>query len=58
MKRRRLRFEGYKNVRAGDIEFTPAPWIYAIIGRNGGGKPDLIEAILQILIGCRNGKRQ
>lgn len=52
MKLRRLQIEGYKNVSACNIEFTQSPLINAIIGSNGSGKSNLIEAILQILIGC------
>lgn len=52
MKLRRLKIEGYKNVRSCDIEFTQSPLINAVIGSNGSGKSNLIEAILQILIGC------
>jgi len=52
MKLRRLQIEGYKNVRSCDIEFTESPLINAVIGSNGSGKSNLIEAIVQILIGC------
>jgi len=52
MKLRRLEIEGYKNVRSCDIEFTDSPLINAVIGSNGSGKSNLIEAIIQILIGC------
>lgn len=52
MKLRRLQIEGYKNVRSCNIEFTQAPLINAVIGSNGSGKSNLIEAIIQIMIGC------
>lgn len=52
MKLRRLQIEGYKNVRSCDIEFTQSSLINAVIGSNGSGKSNLIEAIIQILIGC------
>jgi len=52
MKFRRLRIEGYKNVSSCDIEFMESPLINAVIGSNGSGKSNLIEAIIQILIGC------
>ncbi len=51
MKLRRLQIEGYKNVCSCDIEFTDTSLINAVIGSNGSGKSNLIEAILQILIG-------
>lgn len=51
MKLRRLQIDGYKNVRSCDIEFTQSPLINAVIGSNGSGKSNLIEAIIQILIG-------
>ncbi len=52
MKLKRLQIEGYKNIRSCDIEFTQSPLINAVIGSNGSGKSNLIEAIIQILIGC------
>jgi predicted ATPase len=52
MKLKRLRITGYKNLRLCDIEFLPAPLMHAVIGSNGSGKSNLIEAILQIFIGC------
>jgi energy-coupling factor transporter ATP-binding protein EcfA2 len=52
MKIRRLQIAGYKNIRSCEIEFTQAPLIHAVIGSNGSGKSNLIEAIIQILIGC------
>ncbi len=52
MKLRRLQIDGYKNVRACDIEFTRSHLINAVIGSNGSGKSNLIEAILHILVGC------
>lgn len=52
MKLRRLRIEGFKNVHACDIDFTSSPLINAVIGGNGSGKSNLIEAVLQILVGC------
>lgn len=51
MKLRRLQIDGYKNIRGCDIEFTAPHLIHAVIGSNGSGKSNLIEAILQILIG-------
>lgn len=52
MKPRRLQINGYKNIRSCDIEFTDSSLIHAVIGSNGSGKSNLIEAIIQILIGC------
>lgn len=52
MKLKRLQIDGYKNLRSCDIEFTQSPLINAVIGSNGSGKSNLIEAIIQILIGC------
>jgi energy-coupling factor transporter ATP-binding protein EcfA2 len=51
MKLKRLQIDGYKNVRDCDIDFTNPQLINAIIGGNGSGKSNLIEAIIQILIG-------
>jgi energy-coupling factor transporter ATP-binding protein EcfA2 len=52
VKLRRLQIDGYKNIRSCDIEFTQSQLINAVIGSNGSGKSNLIEAIIQILIGC------
>jgi len=52
MKLRRLQIAGFKNIRSCDIAFTQSPLINAVIGSNGSGKSNLIEAIIQILIGC------
>jgi energy-coupling factor transporter ATP-binding protein EcfA2 len=52
MKLKRLQISGYKNIRDCDIEFTQSPLINAVIGSNGSGKSNLIEALLHILVGC------
>lgn len=57
MKLKRLQISGYKNIRDCDIEFTQSPLINAVIGSNGSGKSNLIEAILHILVGCYFEKR-
>jgi ABC-type lipoprotein export system ATPase subunit len=49
---KRLHVASYKNVRNCEVAFSPGPWIHAVIGSNGSGKSNLIEAILEILIGC------
>lgn len=46
-----LRIKNYKNLRDCEIEFAQPHLLNAIIGGNGSGKSNLIEAILQILIG-------
>lgn len=51
MKLTRLWVDNYKNLRNCEIEFAQASLLNAIIGSNGSGKSNLIEAILQILIG-------
>ena len=51
MKLGRLRIRNYKNLRDCEIEFAQPHLLNAIIGGNGSGKSNLIEAILQILIG-------
>jgi energy-coupling factor transporter ATP-binding protein EcfA2 len=51
MKLKRLKISDYKNIRACDVEFTSSHVLYAVIGSNGSGKSNLIEGILQILIG-------
>lgn len=52
MKLKRLQIQGYKNIQSCDVEFTQSPLITAVIGGNGSGKSNLIEAILGILVGC------
>lgn len=52
MRLRRVQVDGYKNIRLCDVDFTKSPMINAVIGSNGSGKSNLIEAIIQILIGC------
>lgn len=52
MKLKRLQIDGYKNVCGCEIEFDGTHLINAVIGGNGSGKSNLIEAIIQILIGC------
>lgn len=51
MKFRRLQVECFKNVQACDVSFSREPLIHAVIGSNGSGKSNLIEAIIHILIG-------
>ena len=51
MKLRQLYIDGYKNLRACNIEFAQSPLINAVIGSNGSGKSNLIEALLHILLG-------
>lgn len=51
MKLGRLWVKDYKNLRNCEIEFAHPFLLNAIIGSNGSGKSNLIEAILQILIG-------
>ena len=52
MRLRRLRVASYKNLRGCEIEFADRPWLHAVIGSKGSGKSNLIEAILEILVGC------
>jgi energy-coupling factor transporter ATP-binding protein EcfA2 len=47
----RLWVKDYKNLRNCEIEFREPRLLNALIGDNGSGKSNLIEAILQILIG-------
>lgn len=52
MKLQRLWVKDYKNLRECEVDFSQSNLLTAIIGINGSGKSNLIEAILQILIGC------
>jgi len=52
MKLHRLWVKNYKNLRECEVDFSKSQLLTAIIGINGSGKSNLIEAILQILIGC------
>jgi energy-coupling factor transporter ATP-binding protein EcfA2 len=51
MKLHRLWVKDYKNLRECEIDFSQSKLLTAIIGINGSGKSNLIEAILHILIG-------
>ncbi|RYD68722.1 MAG: hypothetical protein EOP83_00150 [Verrucomicrobiaceae bacterium] len=51
MRLERLRIKGYKNLRDCNIEFHQPYLLNAVIGNNGSGKSNLMEAILHILIG-------
>jgi energy-coupling factor transporter ATP-binding protein EcfA2 len=51
MKLEYLWIDHYKNLRNCEIDFTTSPLLTAIIGLNGSGKSNLLEAILHILIG-------
>jgi ABC-type lipoprotein export system ATPase subunit len=57
MKLRRLRVNNYKNLRQCEVDFSQSSLLTAIIGINGSGKSNLIEAILHILIGVYFRKR-
>ncbi len=51
MKLHYLRVTGFKNLHDCKVSFNPDYSLNAIIGGNGSGKSNLIEAILHILIG-------
>jgi energy-coupling factor transporter ATP-binding protein EcfA2 len=51
MKLRSVRISRYKNLRDCAIEFVDGEWMNCIIGSNGSGKSNLIEAILLIMLG-------
>ena len=51
MKLGRLWIKNYKNLRNCEITFASPQFLNAVIGSNGSGKSNLIEAILHILIG-------
>ena len=46
-----LRVDDFKNLRKCEIEFAQSNLLTAVIGGNGSGKSNLVEAILHILIG-------
>jgi predicted ATP-dependent endonuclease of OLD family len=50
MKLRHLWIDGYKNLRQCEIAFAQRRLLNAVIGNNGSGKSNLIEAILHILV--------
>jgi energy-coupling factor transporter ATP-binding protein EcfA2 len=50
MKLRRIWIDGYKNLKQCEIAFDQQPLLNAVIGSNGSGKSNLVEAILHILI--------
>jgi energy-coupling factor transporter ATP-binding protein EcfA2 len=51
MKLERLWIKNYKNLRNCEIEFSQPHLLNAVIGSNGSGKSNIVEAILHILIG-------
>lgn len=51
MKLQRVRIAGYKNLIDTSIEFSDEQVPLAIIGNNGTGKSNLIEALLHIFVG-------
>jgi ABC-type Mn2+/Zn2+ transport system ATPase subunit len=51
MKLERLWIKDYKNLRNCEIEFPRHRLLNAIIGSNGSGKSNIVEAILHVLIG-------
>lgn len=51
MKLGRLWIKDYKNLRDCEIEFPRPHLLNAVIGSNGSGKSNIIEAVLHILIG-------
>jgi energy-coupling factor transporter ATP-binding protein EcfA2 len=51
MKLERLWIKGYKNLRDCEIEFPQPHLLNAVIGSNGSGKSNIVEAILHVLIG-------
>ena len=51
MQLNKVYIDGYKNLIKTSIEIQPADIPLAIIGNNGTGKSNLIEALLHIFIG-------
>lgn len=52
MKLERLWVKNFKNLRDCEIEFPRRQLLNAVIGNNGSGKSNVVEAILHILIGA------
>src|SRR5689334_13718194 len=44
----RLRIPGYRNLRSFEIDFDESQPTTVLLGRNGSGKSNLIEAIVEI----------
>ena len=53
MKLEHLWVDDFKNLRECEIEFAQPTLLSAVIGGNGSGKSNLVEAILHILIVLR-----
>lgn len=51
MKLERLWIKDYKNLRNCEVGFPQPHLLNAVIGGNGSGKSNIVEAILHILIG-------
>lgn len=51
MKLKRLWIKDYKNLRNCEVEFPQPHLLNAVIGSNGSGKSNIVEAILHVLIG-------
>jgi len=51
MKLKRLWIKDYKNLRNCEVEFPQHHLLNAVIGSNGSGKSNIVEAMLHILIG-------
>ncbi|MCP4896366.1 MAG: AAA family ATPase, partial [bacterium] len=50
MKLRRLWIDRFKNLRNCEVTFKQPSLLSAVIGENGSGKSNLVEALLQILV--------
>jgi len=51
-----VHIEGYKNLVNTTLVFESSEPLITIIGNNGTGKPNLIEALLHIFIGLYYGE--